>query len=200
MTIFILASGSPRRSDLLKTCGIKISAIHPPEILELRNPDESPLEYASRLATEKSKAIHHNNAVVLSADTIVCLGNRVFEKPSDDQDAFDILSTLSGGWHNVITAWAISIHPQIAGGEAIRICHSGSKTSKVRFRSLKEAEIISYIQTGEGRDKAGSYGIQGKGAALVEEISGDFSNVVGLPIKDVMLALNSLGIHSEFAL
>jgi septum formation protein len=199
MTTFILASGSPRRSELLRTCGIKISAIHPPKILEIRNQDESPLEYASRLAVEKSKAIHHNNAVVLSADTIVCLENRVFEKPTDDQNAFDILSTLSGGWHDVITAWAISIHPPIADGEAIRISHSGSTTSKVRFRSFKEAEIRSYIQTGEGRDKAGSYGIQGKGAALVEEISGDFSNVVGLPIKDVLFALNSLGVHSEFA-
>ena len=190
----ILASGSPRRRSLLQTCGIQIAAVAPSQIPEERRVNESPLPYTQRLATEKSLARRHQHAYVLAADTIVCLNEHVFEKPKDDVDAENILCQLSGQWHTVITAWAIAFHPQVLT-EAPHIVAEGTSSSDVKFRALQSAEIQSYIRTGEGRDKAGSYGIQGLGAALVESIRGDYSNIVGLPMTDVIQALDAIGIR-----
>lgn len=189
----ILASGSPRRRALLQTCGIPIFDVVPSHIPEERLPHESPTEYTVRLSEEKSLANRHHNAYVLAADTIVCLDEQVFEKPLNDADAIAILSTLSGKWHTVITAWAIAHHPGSAAQSPV-IVGRGTTSSEVKFRSLQMAEIKCYIQTGEGRDKAGSYGIQGLGAALVESIRGDYSNIVGLPMGDVIHALGKIGI------
>ncbi|MEC8382247.1 MAG: Maf family protein [Myxococcota bacterium] len=190
----ILASGSPRRRSLLRTCGIPIAEVVPSNIPEERQQDESPTQYTIRLSREKATAQRHRNAYVLAADTIVCLNELVLEKPQNDIDASRMLETLSGRWHTVVTAWAIAHHPQNLS-EAPSILDNGYTASKVKFRQLQTAEIQSYIQTGEGKDKAGSYGIQGLGAALVESIQGDYSNIVGLPMRDVIHALKKIGIQ-----
>lgn len=189
----ILASGSPRRRELLKTCGIPISKVAPPDIIESRNKQEDVLQYVQRLAREKSLAVRHQGAWVIAADTIVTMGDQVFEKPVDDENAAQMLERLSGQWHTVVTAWAISEH-SIDPNQKPLISESGYSISEVLFRELSENEIRSYVKIGEGRDKAGAYGIQGLGAALVKSIRGDYSNIVGLPMSDVLDALNGLGI------
>ncbi len=185
---FILASGSPRRKQLLQTCGIQIDFIIPARIPEQIRSGEEPLAYCMRLAKEKSAAVFKEDRCVLAADTIVCTETEVFEKPENDEDAFRILSSLSGKWHRVITAWELKTPTEIRNGASV---------SKVLFRNLKPVEIRSYIRTGEGNDKAGSYGIQGLGAALISEISGSYSNIVGLPMTQVMAALEWAGIHPK---
>ena len=148
--------------------------------------DEPPLHYCKRLAVEKGYRME--GAVVLSADTIVCLAENVFEKPKNDEHAFDILRILSGKWHEVISAWSLCTPSHRTVGHCI---------SKVRFRPLSDIEIHSYIATGEGRDKAGGYGIQGKGAALIDRIEGSYSNIVGLPLAEVLDGLEKWGIRPE---
>ena len=175
---FILASGSPRRKALLTTIGVRIHQISPANIVEQRQPDELPLAYCKRLANEKSTAQPFDNALVLAADTIVAKENMVFEKPTDTKDAMRILQTLQGTRHEVITAWSLY-------NTNTRTIQCNHAVSRVLFRPLTDNECISYIQTGEGIDKAGGYGIQGVGAALVSTIEGSYSNIVGLPIEQL---------------
>jgi len=158
---------------------VKISQICPANILEERQHGESPLQYCQRLATEKSQAKNFPNAIVLAADTIVTQADLVYEKPIDDLDALRILLSLQGTWHEVITAWAIYNCNSLQ-------CIHGHAISGVRFRSLTQNECEAYIQTQEGKDKAGGYGIQGLGAALVSEIRGSYSNIVGLPMEQII--------------
>ena len=184
---FILASGSPRRKELLQTIGIHIDEVMPSKIEEKRKAKESPIVYCSRLACEKSHALPHKEGIILAADTIVTQGEAIFEKPNDDIDAIRILQTLSGTWHTVITAWSIYLphrHEHV----------HGHCSAKVLFRKLTRTQILSYVHTQEGRDKAGAYGIQGKGAALISSIEGSYSNIVGLPMEDILPALHSFGI------
>ena len=115
---------------------------------------------------------------MLAADTIVAKENMVFEKPIDDDDALRILKTLQGTWHEVITAWSLY-------NTKTKETHANHAISRVLFRSLTHNECVSYVQTGEGTDKAGGYGIQGLGAALVSTIEGSYSNIVGLPIEQI---------------
>ena len=118
--------------------------------------------------------------------------NDIFEKPEDADHAFSMLKHLSlVGWHDVVSAWALRYVPQV--GE-VEQWVKGYNVSKVRFRTLTDHEIRAYISTGEPFDKAGAYGIQGKGAALVQEIEGSYSNIVGLPLAEVMVALREKGI------
>ena len=176
---FILASGSPRRKALLTTLGVDIDLVSPSNILEERQENESPLVYCQRLSKEKSTAQFFENSLILAADTIVAKDNMVFEKPVDNADAMRILQTIQGTWHEVITAWSIY-------DTQSREMHSGHSISRVLFRSLSKKECSSYIRTGEGSDKAGAYGIQGLGAALVSTIEGSYSNIVGLPIEQIV--------------
>ena len=180
----LLASGSPRRRQLLATCGIPIAEICPSQIPEVRDPHESPEQYCQRLAFEKAHAIDRPNHCILAADTIVSRADQIFEKPIDQQHAIDMLQQLTNGWHNVYTAWYL---------RGRRNQH-GISCSQVCFRDLRLAEIQSYVQTGEGTDKAGGYGIQGLGAALIDRIKGSYSNVVGLPMIEVLAALAQEGI------
>ena len=175
---FILASGSPRRKALLTTIGVPIHLVSPANIVEQRQLNELPLRYCQRLANEKSIAQSFENALVLAADTIVAKEDMVFEKPIDDEDAFRILKTLQGTWHEVITAWSLYDTKN-------QKIHKNHAISKVLFRPLTHNECVSYIQTGEGVDKAGGYGIQGVGAALISTIQGSYSNIVGLPIEQI---------------
>ncbi len=169
-----LGSSSPRRVRLLTQIGVPFDQIVP-EITEDRKPGEAPCEYAQRLANEKAVAVgaRTNNSIVVSCDTIVVLGNRILEKPVDEDDAFDILTALSGRMHTVCSALTLY-------GRG-RILSFGHETTDVYFNSATSEKIKSYILTGEPMDKAGAYGIQGKGAFLVDRISGNLDNVIGLP-------------------
>lgn len=182
----ILASGSPRRREMLETTGVELFAVEPSNVPEVRLAHEGPEEYCRRLARDKANASTRNGHWILSADTIVVDGHDIFEKPFDSADAFRMLSNLSNGWHQVISAWALRYVPNADESEVLILHHC---VSKVRFRNLSDSEIYAYISTGEPFDKAGGYGIQGKGAALVQEIQGSYSNIVGMPLADVLSAL-----------
>lgn len=182
----ILASGSPRRREMLETAGIELFAVEPSNVPEVRASDEAPVDYCRRLAKDKALASTRTGHWVLSADTIVVDGEDIFEKPDDAAEAFAMLSRLSQGWHEVISAWALRYIPEEDGAEVLIVDHC---VSQVRFRHLEPSEIRAYVATGEPFDKAGGYGIQGKGAALVQEIRGSYSNIVGMPLADIIAAL-----------
>jgi septum formation protein len=185
----VLASGSPRRRMLLATSGIPLT-VSPADIPEIRQPGESPVTFARRLAVEKATAVGGDDAWVLAADTVVHTDADIFGKPTDDEDAAATLGALSGRWHSVTTGWCLR------RGREHAVHHS---TTRVRFRALTAVEIDCYIATGEGRDKAGSYGIQGIGAVLVAELEGSYTNVVGLPLAEVLDALRGIGIIGAMA-
>ena len=188
----VLASASPRRSQLLRAAGVPIAAVRPSHVPEVPAPGESPTAYARRLAADKSRASALPGHWALAADTVVHVDGVLYEKPTDDADAARILGALSGRWHRVTTAWCLRW-----GGPDARRPLQGHVTSRVRFRALSPAEIATYVASGEGRDKAGSYGIQEKGVILIDRVVGSFTNVVGLPMTEVMAALAAVGIHPE---
>lgn len=171
---------------LLETIGIPIARVVRVEIPERIRAGEEPVAYAVRLARDKARAVPLDEADtwVLAADTVVHVDGVVFEKPRDARDAVRILRQLSGRWHEVTTAWCLR------GARTIE----GHRTSRVRFRELGAAEIANYVATGEGADKAGAYGIQGRGGALVDEVQGSYSAVIGLPMAEVVGALTRIGV------
>lgn len=172
----ILASQSPRRSELLRTAGFAFRVRVQP-VPEKRAAGESPLAYAVRLAREKADAAWEAaNEIVLGADTIVVLGDRVLEKPADSADARAMLEALSAREHTVITGICLR-HP---GGTT-----TDSESTTVRFAPLDRAEIDAYVASGEPMDKAGAYAIQGLASKFVERIDGCYFNVMGLPIARV---------------
>jgi nucleoside triphosphate pyrophosphatase len=175
--MIILASASPRRSSLLRQLGVQFAAA-PADVDERTRPGEEPEQYAQRLSVEKARAaaVTAGAGIVIAADTIVVLNNEILGKPADAQDAVRMLSILSGRTHRVITALTVM---DAATGKTL----NGLSQTNVRFRRLSAEEIASYIQTGEPLDKAGAYGIQGKGALLVSGIEGCYFNVVGLPLS-----------------
>ncbi len=177
----VLASSSPRRRDLLAMLGIPV-LVQAPDVLERRLPREAPEAYARRLAREKARAVPGH--LVLGADTLVVLEGEVLEKPSDDAEAVSMLRRLRGRRHEVITAVALQ-----AGGTL----RDAVDRTTVTFRAVSDAWIDAYVATGEPRDKAGSYGIQGYGAGLVESIAGDFFSVMGLPVRLVIDLLGEAG-------
>jgi septum formation protein len=173
----ILASASPRRAELLRNAGISF-IVEPAHVPEQPMADERPLEYAKRLARDKARAVatRHPDNVVLGADTIVMVDEHLLEKPRDGVDAARMLQLLSGREHEVITGVCV-VAPGFEQTEA--------ETTEVRFGSLSETEIASYIVTGEPMDKAGAYAIQGIASRWVERIDGCYFNVVGLPVPRV---------------
>lgn len=173
MSSIILASGSPRRKEILKKIGLSFKQI-PAEIDE-KTEDNPPKEQATIIALEKAKAVLQNNpdSIVIGADTIVVYDNIVLGKPKDKDDAFKMLNLLSGDYHEVYTGLAV-VSSEKEVFETVRTI--------VRFKELTIEEIEEYISTGEPIDKAGAYGIQGLGGLFVESIGGDYYNVVGLPI------------------
>jgi septum formation protein len=170
----VLASRSPRRRQLLEMLGIPIR-VDVADIQELMLPGEAPSAYARRLARDKARAVP--GAFVLGADTIVVLDGEVLEKPRDAEDAVRMLGRLQGKRHDVLTAVAL-----MAEG----VLHEADVTTGVWFREADEETLRAYVATGEPMDKAGAYGIQGVGAALVERIEGDYFTVMGLPIGAVL--------------
>jgi len=180
----ILASQSPRRIELLKTV-IKNFRIVPSKIDEVCDINLSPEENAILLGRKKATwvAKEHPHNLVIGADTMVVLENKIIGKPTDAENARQILRQLSGQEHKVITGVAV-VHLKIFS--AVSISH-------VRIKALTQNEINSYVESGEPMDKAGAYAIQGEGSFLVESYSGSYSNIIGLPmdlLKDLLRKLN----------
>ena len=173
----ILASASPRRKEILENTNVKFK-IMASSIEELRLEGESPCQMVMRLAFEKGIDIasRQKSDLVISADTIVVLDNTVLGKPKDEIEARKMITSLSGRTHQVITG--ISLINLDNNKKIIDYV-----ISNVKFKNLSEEDINDYIRTKESLDKAGAYGIQGYGALLVEEIQGDYFNIVGLPIS-----------------
>jgi len=182
----VLASASPRRRQLLEMLRLPVLVV-PANIPEQPLPREAPLAYARRLAREKARTVP--GRIVLAADTIVVLDGMILEKPADDADAVRMLSALQGRTHTVITAICL-----IADGRE----YQAHDQTAVTFRPCDAALLRDYAATGEPRDKAGAYGIQGWGAALIERIDGDFFGVMGLPVRLVLQLLEEAGYRYRF--
>jgi septum formation protein len=178
----VLASGSPRRRQLLEMLRIPHRVIAP-DIDESRRDDEPPERYVVRLARAKARAVADRvpGEVVLAADTTVVLAGEMFGKPDDAAAAVEMLGRLQGRTHEVMTAVAVGRDEELA--HALDVSH-------VTFRPADRATLAAYVATGEPLDKAGAYAIQGLGAPLVERVEGDFFGVMGLPLR---LALDLLG-------
>lgn len=180
----ILASASPRRRDLLTGLGVAFT-VRPVDIDETPRPMEAPERYVRRVAEEKAAARVEPGELVLAADTAVVLDGEILGKPRDPEDARAMLGRLAGREHTVLTGVALRT---AADGHAGTVA-----ASRVRIAPLSEAEIAWYVATGETLDKAGSYAAQGLGAMFVEEIRGDYTNVVGLPLPTTYQLFAELG-------
>jgi len=178
----ILASASPRRRELLAAAGYDF-AIHAPNIDETIDPQWTPLQAAQELACQKAATVAalYPGACVIAADTIVVIDGKILGKPVDEADAVRMLRQLSGREHMVITGVCIQKNVRQIGF---------AEQTRVQFHPLSDDEIARYVATGEPMDKAGAYGIQGRGAVLVQGIVGDFYNVMGLPIARVVRELH----------
>jgi septum formation protein len=182
----ILASSSPRRLELLSSAGI-VPEVQPADIDETQRPGEPPVEYALRLAITKAQVIAAKNGTerpVVGADTIVIVDDRVLGKPRDAADARAMLTALAGRSHRVVTAFHI-LYKEGGRGRPI--------STEVVMRALKPAEIERYIASREWDGKAGGYAIQGLAGAFVRSVSGSYSNIVGLPVCEVLEDLAALG-------
>ena len=189
----VLASGSPRRRQVLEQLGIDFRVVPAPDGVETPwNGLESPPDFAERLALAKATTVSssHPDAIVLAADTIVVLEGTVLEKPRDEAHARQMLTRLAGREHVVHTGAAVTA----AEGRTA----SGVESTGVRFRPLDADQIEAYVATGEPLDKAGAYGIQGFGAALVESVDGCYFNVMGFPVNRVLALLERIGWRYAF--
>src|SRR6056297_444342 len=182
----ILASGSPRRRDLLRSLGWEFNTVVP-DIKEEISRSESAEDAVKRLAVEKISKVAASfpEALVIAADTVVVVDGCILEKPSDTMEAEKMLEILAGREHEVITGVAVSFRGRTIVEREI---------TEVEFRELDAHEISAYVKTGEGRDKAGSYAIQNKGSLLVKRITGCYFNVVGLPLFLLSSMLKTMGI------
>jgi septum formation protein len=189
----VLASSSPRRAELLKALGLRFEVI--PSRIEERHAAGEPHSYALRMACQKALAVarklQDRERVVLGADTVVTIDGRILGKPTDVEDACGMLRQLSARRHSVVTAFSLVRPPE-------ELLHSEAVETEVEFKRLSEREIAGYVATGEPMDKAGSYGAQGLGMFLLRQIRGSYANVVGLPVCEVVEALDRLGIASLF--
>jgi septum formation protein len=187
----VLASSSPRRQELLRALGLEFTVV-PADVDETRRLDEKPVDYVERVARDKAMAVvaklgigAAGDVVVLAADTTVHVDGDVLGKPVDDEDAGRMLRLLSGRTHQVhtaVVAWRIS------GVEQAIV------TTDVTFVDLDDETIDWYLSTGEYRDKAGAYGMQGAAGALVERVDGSPTNVIGLPLAETVVLLRRSGV------
>jgi septum formation protein len=182
----ILASASPRRKEILLALGLDFES-RPAEVEEGVRPGESAFDAAERLAREKAAAVAtpEGDALVVAADTLVVLDGDALGKPQDRREAEAMLSRLQGRRHQVVTGVAVA-----AGGKLF----SGRETTTVVFAPMSEEEIRAYAATGEPRDKAGAYAVQGIGGLFVERVEGSPSNVVGLPVRLLARLLAEAGL------
>lgn len=190
MPKLILASRSPRRAELLSRLGLQFE-VRPADIDERYVDNEMPATHCERLAREKALRVASEaaEAVVVGSDTIVLLGGEVLGKPRDEAEAVTMLSRLSGRTHQVFTGVAAVYRGR---------CESAIERVEVRFRHLTRGECEAYAATGEPMDKAGAYGIQGYGSALVEGITGDYFAVMGLPVVRTLGLLARHGFEYGF--
>lgn len=184
-----LASTSPRRRDLLTQLGVPFTALDV-AIDEARRPQEPVANYVERMAKEKAEAGllmlgEPSDALVLAADTVVALENELLGKPDSREQAAAMLRSLSGRSHVVMTAFALKT------AHSMRVQRI---STTVFFRNVLEREVDWYWQTGEQQDKAGGYAIQGVGGQFVSSIAGSYTNVVGLPLAEVVVALREAGL------
>jgi septum formation protein len=195
----VLASASPRRTEILRTLGLD-HEVHPARVDEVLLEGEGPRGHAERLAREKAEAVASKrpDAWVLAGDTVVTLEGVVLGKPRDREDAVEMLLRLAGREHDVVSGLALA-RPRTGSADASpesqdegRIL-SGVQVTRVRFRSFDAATARAYADTDEPLDKAGAYAIQGRGAVLVEGIMGDYSGVVGLPVPLLVRLLDRAG-------
>ena len=187
MTKLILASGSPRRADLLRQLGLSFSVVVP-SVDEMPRRNEDSLKYVERMAKDKNAEIRKrldSVDLVLSADTVVVYQSRILGKPKSKTEGLSMLRLLSERTHKVITGVALTTKTQK------KFCFV---ETKVKFRRLSDHEIHAYWMTKEPKDKSGSYGIQGLGALFVSRIEGSYSNVVGLPLMETGKLLKQLGV------
>ena len=182
----ILASGSPRRAALLDQMGIPYE-VRVPGVAEEPLPGEEAAVFVERMARQKAAAVPADQAVVLAADTVVVLRERILGKPAGAADGIAMLKSLGGREHRVLTA--------IAATDGVRL-DSEVVSTRVRMVPVDDALALAYWRTGEGADKAGGYGIQGIGGILVESIEGSYSAVVGLPLPETERALVRLGVDT----
>lgn len=185
----ILASGSPRRKELLEALNVKELEIIPARGEEKAAPGLAPAELVMELSCHKAAEVaemYGEDAVVIGADTVVALDGKVLGKPRDEADARRMLLALSGREHEVFTGVTL-----IRGDELL----SHAERTVVRFRTLTEEEIAAYIRTGEPMDKAGAYGAQGYASLFVEHMDGDFFNVMGLPVCALGKMLKQMGVN-----
>ena len=180
-----LASSSPRRKELLAALGLEFTA-GGVDVAETRLQGETPRDMVMRLATAKAEAAEvPRGTLVLGSDTAVVLGDTAFGKPRDEADCLAILAALSGKTHEVMTGVALR---GVTGTRGV------VSVTEVKFREIGQDEALAYWQSGEPRDKAGAYGIQGRGGVFVESISGSYSGVVGLPVFETARLLAEAGI------
>lgn len=188
MSKIVLASGSPRRRELLERIGITDFDVRVPQVEESFPEGLTPqqvVEYISREKAEAAAKLCADDEIVITADTMVFLDDARLGKPVDEADALRMLTALQGRCHTVCTGVTVR-----RGGDVI----TQSETTHVYFRPAAESELRAYIATGEPMDKAGSYGVQGKGALLVEKLDGDFFNVMGLPVLRLSRMLAQFGV------
>jgi len=183
----ILASSSPRRADLLRSIGVEFEIV-PSQVQERPHTGEAPADYITRLARAKviSIARKREQGLVIGADTIVVLDGKILGKPVDEADAARMLRSLSGRWHAVMTGVALY---DVATRQEV----ADYDKTLVRFGQMNEPEIDWYVKSGEPMDKAGAYGIQGLAGLFIEEIAGNYFNVVGLPLPLVYRLARRLG-------
>ncbi len=186
----ILASGSPRRKQILEQIGLKFK-VYPSDIDEAVEPHDDTGQLVERLALMKAEDVARKvvpGSLVIGADTIVESERGILGKPVDEKEAFDMLLLLSGKRHTVLTGIAVvdtMNHKTLVSHEK----------TEVMFRPVSEREIHAYVNTGEPMDKAGAYGIQGRGAVFVEKINGCYFNVVGLPAARLCVMLKGMGVE-----
>lgn len=188
MKPIILASQSPRRKELLARLGLVFSTI-PANIEENIASFQLPQTAVQEIAFQKARYVSDllNDGLIIAADTVVVLKDTILGKPADEKHAYEMLTSLSGQEHIVVTG--ICLMDAASGDYQVE-----AEITKVKFRELSETEIKNYIATGEPMDKAGAYGIQGRGAVLVDRIEGCYYNVVGLPLTRLYLMLERCGI------
>ena len=188
MAQIVLASGSPRRRELLERIGVTGFLIRVPDVEESFPEGLTPPQVVSYISREKAEAAARlcgPEDIVITADTMVFLDDRRLGKPRDEAHALEMLTALQGREHTVCTGVTVR--------QGARSC-TESESTKVFFRPASEAELRSYIATGEPMDKAGAYGVQGRGALLVERLEGDFFNVMGLPVLRLSRMLARFGV------
>ena len=187
MPHIVLASGSPRRQELLKLLGLEFT-VHTADIDEHMDPSLPPEQEVARVSAEKARAVAKDCAeedIIISADTIVVIDGQILSKPKSEADAIRMLNLLSGRRHEVMTGLTV-----LSGGQSqTRVVRTG-----IEFRRLTDREIDAYVATGEPMDKAGAYGIQGRASIFVSHLDGDYFCVMGLPVCTLTQMLRERGV------